>query len=285
MKNGRKPIEYAWYLPSNQRGDATRLGTGEVEIPPEIDYLVHVAQTAEASGLTNMLIPCNTSCSDGWLLASAIARETQQHQILRRHPARPHHADLRRAAGEHARFHLGRQAHGERRARRLLGGREALRGLGGSRRTLRAGGRVSGHRARLLGGRGGQSQLRGGALPGGGRLRLPRPRAAGRPAALFRGKLARGQESHRQARRRFPQMGRTPLADRRGVRGGEKDGARGTWPRVKTRRALPHPRARGRRAGQGRRPRPSSRARRPTGRVPPSPARWPGRWSPSPSSA
>ena len=77
MENGKQPIEYAWYLPSNQRGDATRLGTGEVEIPPEIDYLVHVAKTAEASGLTNMLIPCNTSCSDGWLLASAIARETQ----------------------------------------------------------------------------------------------------------------------------------------------------------------------------------------------------------------
>ena len=77
MENGKQPIEYAWYLPSNQRGDATRLGTGEVEIPPEIDYLVHVAKTAEASGLTNMLIPCNTSCSDGWLLASAIARETE----------------------------------------------------------------------------------------------------------------------------------------------------------------------------------------------------------------
>ena len=78
MENGTTPIEYAWYLPSNKRGDATRLGTGEVEIPPEIDYLVHVAKTAEASGLTNMLIPCNTSCSDGWLLASAIARETER---------------------------------------------------------------------------------------------------------------------------------------------------------------------------------------------------------------
>ena len=77
MTTKKQPIEYAWYLPSNKRGDATRLGTGEVEIPPEIDYLVHVAKTAEASGLTNMLIPCNTSCSDGWLLASAIARETR----------------------------------------------------------------------------------------------------------------------------------------------------------------------------------------------------------------
>ena len=77
MTTKKQPIEYAWYLPSNKRGDATRLGTGEVEIPPEIDYLVHVAKTAEASGLTNMLIPCNTSCSDGWLLASAIARETK----------------------------------------------------------------------------------------------------------------------------------------------------------------------------------------------------------------
>ena len=51
MDNEKQPIEYAWYLPSNKRGDATRLGTGEVEIPPEIDYLVHVAKTAEASGL------------------------------------------------------------------------------------------------------------------------------------------------------------------------------------------------------------------------------------------
>ncbi len=78
MNEKRNVIEYAWYLPSNRRGDATRLGTGEVEIPPEIDYLVHVARTAEANGLTNMLIPCNTSCSDGWLLAAAIARETER---------------------------------------------------------------------------------------------------------------------------------------------------------------------------------------------------------------
>ena len=78
-RNGQRETTHRIRLvsASNKRGDATRLGTGEVEIPPEIDYLVHVAKTAEASGLTNMLIPCNTSCSDGWLLASAIARETR----------------------------------------------------------------------------------------------------------------------------------------------------------------------------------------------------------------
>ena len=72
-----KAIEYAWYLPSNKRGDATELGRNVVEIPPDFDYLVHIAKTAEKNGLTNILIPCNTSCSDGWLLAAALARETK----------------------------------------------------------------------------------------------------------------------------------------------------------------------------------------------------------------
>tara|TARA_A100001037_G_scaffold300254_1_gene327426 strand:- start:16619 stop:17719 length:1101 start_codon:yes stop_codon:yes gene_type:complete len=72
-----RPIEYAWYLPSNKRGDATELGKNIVEIPPDFEYLVHVAKTAEQNGLTNILIPCNTSCSDGWLLAAALARETK----------------------------------------------------------------------------------------------------------------------------------------------------------------------------------------------------------------
>ena len=30
-----RPIEYAWYLPSNKRGDATELGKNVVEIPPD----------------------------------------------------------------------------------------------------------------------------------------------------------------------------------------------------------------------------------------------------------
>ena len=72
-----RPIEYAWYLPSNKRGDATELGKNVVEIPPDFEYLVHIAKTAEKNGLTNILIPCNTSCSDGWLLAAALARETK----------------------------------------------------------------------------------------------------------------------------------------------------------------------------------------------------------------
>lgn len=72
-----KVIEYAWYLPSNKRGDATELGRNVVEIPPDFDYLVHIAKTAEKNGFTNILIPCNTSCSDGWLLAAALARETK----------------------------------------------------------------------------------------------------------------------------------------------------------------------------------------------------------------
>ncbi len=73
----KQPVEYAWYLPSNKRGDATRLGTGAVEIPPTIGLQIRTAQVAEANGLTNMLIPCNTSCLDGWVLAAAIARETK----------------------------------------------------------------------------------------------------------------------------------------------------------------------------------------------------------------
>ena len=150
--NSRKPIEYAWYLPSNKRGDATRLGTGEVEIPPEIDYLVHVAQTAEASGLTNMLIPCNTSCSDGWLLASALARETQSIKFCV--AIRPGLTTPTFAVQQANTLDF------------ISGGRLTVNVVpGGSsvdaRRygdwadhdaTLRAGGRVSGHRARLLGG-------------------------------------------------------------------------------------------------------------------------------------
>ena len=78
----KQPIEWAWYLPSTKRGDATRLGTGGVEIPPSPEYLVHIARTAEANGLANILIPCNSSCPDGWLLASALSRETERLKFL-----------------------------------------------------------------------------------------------------------------------------------------------------------------------------------------------------------
>jgi len=78
----KQSIEWAWYLPSNKRGDATRLGTEEDSIPPVPDYLVHIAKTAEANGLTNILIPCNSSCPDGWLLASALSRETEHLKFL-----------------------------------------------------------------------------------------------------------------------------------------------------------------------------------------------------------
>ncbi len=77
-----QPIEYAWYLPSNKRGDANGVLSGEVEIPASPDYLVHVAKTAEANGLENMLIPTNSSCLDGWTLASALSRETERLKFL-----------------------------------------------------------------------------------------------------------------------------------------------------------------------------------------------------------
>ncbi len=44
----KQPAGYAWYLPSNKRGDAARLGAGAAEIPPTIDYLIHIAKTAGA---------------------------------------------------------------------------------------------------------------------------------------------------------------------------------------------------------------------------------------------
>lgn len=84
-------IELNWFLPNHGDGrhlidgagtsaqpDAQRRGQRE----PDIDYLVQVAQAAEYAGLHAVLIPTGAQCEDGWLVASALAQETERLRFL-----------------------------------------------------------------------------------------------------------------------------------------------------------------------------------------------------------
>ncbi|QEI06693.1 LLM class flavin-dependent oxidoreductase [Pigmentiphaga aceris] len=88
-------IEFNWFLPTN--GDGRHLvsntsvqgvrnrGTSSSLIShrePDIDYLVQVAQAADAAGFHAALIPTGPACEDAWLTAAAAARDTRQLKFL-----------------------------------------------------------------------------------------------------------------------------------------------------------------------------------------------------------
>lgn len=71
--DGRSVVEYSKVNPSSVSG---------AQRPPSIDYLAHVARTAEYAGFTGVLTPTGTWCEDAWLTTAALIRETRTLKFL-----------------------------------------------------------------------------------------------------------------------------------------------------------------------------------------------------------
>jgi alkanesulfonate monooxygenase len=71
-------IDFGWFLPT--------MGDGETIGPPTrkatLDYLVDVAQAAEAAGFTFALVPVGTACQDAWLASAVVAGRTSTLRFL-----------------------------------------------------------------------------------------------------------------------------------------------------------------------------------------------------------
>lgn len=83
-------IEFNWFLPTNGDGrhlvsnssvQGLRQGAASHR-EPDIDYLIQVAQAADAAGFHAALIPTGPACEDAWLTAAAAARDTRQLKFL-----------------------------------------------------------------------------------------------------------------------------------------------------------------------------------------------------------
>ncbi|WP_148614944.1 LLM class flavin-dependent oxidoreductase [Nocardioides rubriscoriae] len=93
----RPPLDLHWFLPTS--GDSRSLVGAGQGVPrewqgglgdsvadgfraPTIDYLAHVARTAEQLGFTGVLTPTGTWCEDAWLVTAALLRETSRLKYL-----------------------------------------------------------------------------------------------------------------------------------------------------------------------------------------------------------
>jgi alkanesulfonate monooxygenase len=69
-----------WFIPSH--GDGRYLGTTKGGRSAEYSYFRQIAQAADRLGYKGVLIPTGKSCEDPWLLAAALAAETEQLHFL-----------------------------------------------------------------------------------------------------------------------------------------------------------------------------------------------------------
>lgn len=93
-----RPLKLHWFLPTS--GDSRSLVGAGQGVPadvrdvrdafrgtdgfrePTIDYLAHVARTAEQLGFEGVLTPTGTFCEDAWLTTAALLRETSRLKFL-----------------------------------------------------------------------------------------------------------------------------------------------------------------------------------------------------------
>jgi alkanesulfonate monooxygenase len=73
-------MEILWFIPSH--GDGRYLGTTKGGRSAEYSYFRQIAQAADRLGYKGVLIPTGKSCEDPWLLAAALAAETEQLHFL-----------------------------------------------------------------------------------------------------------------------------------------------------------------------------------------------------------
>jgi alkanesulfonate monooxygenase len=98
MSSQTRDIKLHWFLPTS--GDSRSLVGAGQGVPgevralkdtfdgaegfrePGIDYLAHVARTAEQLGFEGVLTPTGTFCEDAWLTTAALLRETSRLKFL-----------------------------------------------------------------------------------------------------------------------------------------------------------------------------------------------------------
>ncbi|UIJ70416.1 FMNH2-dependent alkanesulfonate monooxygenase [Aurantimonas sp. HBX-1] len=73
-------IKVLWFLPTH--GDGRYLGAAEGGRVVDIGYLKQVAQAADQLGYYGVLLPTGRSCEDSWVVASALAPQTQRLRFL-----------------------------------------------------------------------------------------------------------------------------------------------------------------------------------------------------------
>jgi alkanesulfonate monooxygenase len=69
-----------WFLPTH--GDGRYLGTAEGGRHVSLNYLRQIAQAADDLGYFGVLLPTGRSCEDSWIVASALAPQTEQLRYL-----------------------------------------------------------------------------------------------------------------------------------------------------------------------------------------------------------
>lgn len=73
-------LNVLWFLPTH--GDGRYLGTAIGGRPVDLGYLRQVAQAADALGYFGVLLPTGKSCEDSWIVAAALAAQTEQLRFL-----------------------------------------------------------------------------------------------------------------------------------------------------------------------------------------------------------
>ena len=69
-----------WFIPTH--GDGRYLGTGVGGRAVDFAYLRQIAQAADALGYYGVLLPTGKSCEDSWVVASALAPQTERLRFL-----------------------------------------------------------------------------------------------------------------------------------------------------------------------------------------------------------
>lgn len=73
-------INVLWFIPTH--GESRYLGTSEGGRQVDLAYLTQVAKAADSLGFYGALLPTGRSCEDSWVLASALATQTERLKFL-----------------------------------------------------------------------------------------------------------------------------------------------------------------------------------------------------------
>lgn len=73
-------INVLWFIPTH--GDSRYLGTSEGGRAVDLPYLTQVAKAADSLGFYGALLPTGRSCEDSWVVASALAPQTERLRFL-----------------------------------------------------------------------------------------------------------------------------------------------------------------------------------------------------------
>ena len=73
-------INVLWFIPTH--GDTRYLGTSQGGRQVELPDLTQVAKAADSLGFYGALLPTGQACENSWIVASALATQTQRLRFL-----------------------------------------------------------------------------------------------------------------------------------------------------------------------------------------------------------